>query len=355
MPGKLSYGYVKEYIESRNYKLLSNSYKNNSSKLLLECPFEHKFWIGFGSFQQGRRCSMCVNNSRHSYSDVKKFIESCNYKLLSKEYKNANEKLKIKCPNGHIIWMSYGHFYSGRGCPICKSKKHDYDYIKKFIEEEGYELLSNEFKSIHNYLKIRCPYEHEFQMTFDNFRKGRRCSKCYGNNKFTKNEIKSFIEEEGYKLLDYDYDGYYKNSRSKLLLECPEGHIFNIYYSNFRNMGNRCPICWAKTFSSKPEKKIRSFLKEIIDYEIIGNDRNTIVNPYTDRFLELDVWIPELNKAIEFNGEYWHSFDETKQRDKIKKDQCKNKNIELYIVNERDFINNEKVSLQNIKNFVLCK
>lgn len=33
MPKKLTYDYVKSYIESFNYQLLSKEYKNNSTKL----------------------------------------------------------------------------------------------------------------------------------------------------------------------------------------------------------------------------------------------------------------------------------------------------------------------------------
>ena len=40
------------------------------------------------------------------------------------------------------------------------------------------------------------------------------------------------------------------------------------------------------------------------------------MNPNTDKHLELDIWIPTLNKAIEFNGEYWHNNNYSKYKDK---------------------------------------
>lgn len=39
-----------------------------------------------------------------TYQEVKSYIESfIGYILLSKEYKNAQTKLKIQCPEGHIF------------------------------------------------------------------------------------------------------------------------------------------------------------------------------------------------------------------------------------------------------------
>ena len=59
--------------------------------------------------------------------------------------------------------------------------------------------------------------------------------------------------------------------------------------------------------SSIKEKKVLSFIREVLpNEEIIENDRTQLTNPITNRQLELDIWIPRLRKAIEFNGEYWH-------------------------------------------------
>ena len=53
---------------------------------------------------------------------------------------------------------------------------------------------------------------------------------------------------------------------------------------------------------SESEKEILNFIKEIYSGEIIENSRK-IINPY-----ELDIYIPEKNLAIEYNGLLFHSF-----------------------------------------------
>ena len=53
--------------------------------------------------------------------------------------------------------------------------------------------------------------------------------------------------------------------------------------------------------TSISEKEISDFIKSICNYEILENDRN-IISPK-----ELDVYIPQKNLAIEFDGLYFHS------------------------------------------------
>ena len=64
----------------------------------------------------------------------------------------------------------------------------------------------------------------------------------------------------------------------------------------------RCPICYpvSPTGTSLIEKEITDFCKLYFD-NIIENDR-TLLNGK-----EIDIYIPEINLGIEFDGLYWHS------------------------------------------------
>jgi len=66
---KLTYKYVKEYIETEGYKLLSDEYKNNKTKLELQCPEGHKFKMNWDCFKRGQRCSKC-KDTRFTYELV---------------------------------------------------------------------------------------------------------------------------------------------------------------------------------------------------------------------------------------------------------------------------------------------
>ena len=49
------------------------------------------------------------------------------------------------------------------------SQKYPYQYIKDYIEKEGYELLSDTYVKIHNHISVKCDKGHEYKVTFNNF------------------------------------------------------------------------------------------------------------------------------------------------------------------------------------------
>ena len=279
-----------------------------------------------------------------TYEFVKEQIESVKgYKLLSTEYINANTKLKIQCDKGHEYNNTYGHFYTGQRCPVCVgNQKHSYEYVKGEIESKGYKLLSKEYINSRTKLRLECPKGHECKLDYHDFKKGMGCITCAGNQKLTIEFVKEQIEKvEGYKLLSKNY----KNARSKLKVQCNRGHIYYPTYDNFKN-GKRCSIC---NNNSKSEKEVFDIVNFLYEGKVFRNNRTQIINLLTNRNLELDIWIPFLNKAIEFNGEYWHSSDDVKYRDAEKVKQCKEKNIDLLVIWYKDWKNNKNKVIKQIK------
>lgn len=59
-------------------------------------------------------------------------------------------------------------------------------------------------------------------------------------------------------------------------------------------------------YTSKKEKDLASYIKSIYNGTIIEND-SSVVSNYNHRFFELDIYLPDLNVAFDFNGTYWHS------------------------------------------------
>lgn len=290
MAQRLSYNYVKGYIESFNYTLLSENYKNTSTKILIKCPNNHQYSVTFRCFKQGRRCPICnINTRKLSYNYINNYITSREYILLSKTYENRTQKLLLQCPNNHQYRVLFSCFKQGYRCPICNNTK------RKLL------------------LQIN---------------------------------VKSFIENVGYKLLSDNFD----NKKQKLSIQCDKGHQYKSTFNAFQQ-GCRCPICWTNSSSSRGEKEVGQFVKSL-GINIVENDRTQILNPLTNKNLELDIWIPKLKKAIEYNGEYWHSFINKQQNDKIKQQQCKKLGINLLIVHEENWQNNQKIEQQIIRNFI---
>ena len=288
-------------------------------------------------------------SKKHTYEYIKTQIENEGYKLLSSVYINIKEKIKIQCNKGHIYEAATGNFLTGQRCPVCAGKQqHTYEYIKNQIENEGYKLLSPIYKNAFSKLKIQCPEGHVYYVKFNNFQQGQRCLICYEKQKsFDYDYIKEQIEKEGYKLLSKTYT----DCKHKIKVQCTKGHIYSVSYNSFQQ-GKRCPVCYSHCQSSRMEKDVTNIVKSLINYNVIENDRTQIINNNTGRNLELDVWIPDIMKAVEFNGTFWHSSDYSKNKDNQKIEQCKNKGIDLLVLDECNWINNKTVCINILKTFL---
>ena len=286
-----------------------------------------------------------------TYEFVKSQIEKEGYKLLSKEYIHNRSKLNVRCNKGHEYKTRWNDFQQEHRCPYCAGlAKHTYEYVKKQIERvEGYKLLSKNYKNTDTKLEVQCNKGHKYSVSFWKFQQSQRCPKCCKyisglTYKYVKEQIESV---KGYKLLSKNY----VNNLIKLKIKCSEGHIYKVNYGNWYG-GTRCPICDRNKKSSKGEKEVFEFITSITNENVIANDRTQIINPLTNYNLELDIWIPSLNKAIEFNGKYWHSFEEIKIRDNEKIKQCKEKGIELLVIKEQNWLDNRNNEINKIMNWI---
>lgn len=113
----------------------------------------------------------------------------------------------------------------------------------------------------------------------------------------------------------------------------------------------RCLNChpFINTGYSIKEKQLLEYVKtNYPNLNILENNRETILNPDTGYGLELDIYIPEIKFAIEFNGEYWHTKEKSKNHDKIKREQCEKLNLKLIQIDEIMWDNKQS----DIKNLI---
>ena len=335
-------------LKKYDYTLIGK-YINANTKVDVLCPKKHKIQIKIGDFNFGVRCGICAPNRKKTLDEIKQSLKNENYRYIGEE----KGKLIIKCENGHKSVVSKYSWFSGHRCKICSRRKisefqkHSYEFVKSKFENVGYFLLETNYKNALSPVSLRCQNNHIFQMSYANFQQGNRCPYCKGT-RFTQEDIIKILEKEGYVLLS----GLYKNNLSRLELKCPKNHVYSVTYNNFQ-AGCRCPICFQEKLHSNAEKEIANYIKSIYNGTIIENDRSQIFNPKTGKMLELDIWLPVLNKAIEYNGEYWHSKKYVKYKDNQKLVQCKNKGIDLLIIEEEKWNNNK--DFKRIDNFLRGK
>lgn len=90
----------------------------------------------------------------------------------------------------------------------------------------------------------------------------------------------------------------YKNKYQRLELRCMK---CNSIQSKNLAMLDRGPVCFVcNPKSSQGEREILEYVQSLGIVTISGD--RTVIAPR-----ELDIWIPEHNLAIEYNGLYWHS------------------------------------------------
>jgi len=291
---------------------------------------------------------MKMGKKRLTYEYVKDQIEKKGFYLLSDVYVSNKKELLLKCHNGHTFTSTYNTLC---GCPTCYgNKKLSYAFVKEQFEKEGYVLLSPEYKNSKSKLSVKCPKGHIFSITYANFYNGFRCSVCYVRAKKSYAFVKEQFEKEGYVLLSPEY----KNSSEKMLIKCSKGHIWKTTYNSFSN-GHRCIHCSHIDGGSTPEKELLKYIKTLYDGKIIENDRTTIRNYWTNRPLELDIYLPNLKKAIEYGAEYYHRTEYSKWKDMMKIKQCNKKGIVLMCIDDNEWKKN-KIECQNkIKNWMVEK
>jgi hypothetical protein len=187
MHKRFSFDYVKNFLNEHLYILLEEEYINAHVKLKMKCPKEHISYRTFDSFKSGNRCNICstektASKQRHTIEFIRKQLLKENYILLSSEYKNASSKLEIKCPKEHVTKFNWNFFQGGGRCPICfGTPKKTIDEVKKFASSINYILLSTEYKNARDKLKFKCPNNHIFEVSWNNFSgsSGSRCPLCW--------------------------------------------------------------------------------------------------------------------------------------------------------------------------------
>jgi uncharacterized protein with PIN domain len=193
---KLTIDEITKSLKKENYQLISSEYINNRQKIQIKCPNDHIFEAPYSSFQSGHRCPECLGLKKYSYDQIKEHIEANRYKLLSDNVKNSKDKFLIECPEKHQYFVSFNLFKNHKTrCPYCgPTMKYTYEDILNEFEKEQYKLLSTEYINCKEKLKVICKNDHHLEITFDSFKSGHRCPHCE-HPLIMQNECKAIFEK----------------------------------------------------------------------------------------------------------------------------------------------------------------
>ena len=257
-------------------------------------------------------------------------------------------KIWWKCKKGHV-WDSIARSrINGHGCPYCSNNKVLKGYndltttnpeIIHLWNEDKNKNLKPEMFSHGSTKKVwwKCENGHEWEAKISEISLGNRCPIC-SNQRILKG-YNDFATKHPELLKEWDYEKNDKlglkpneiilGGKNKIWWKCDKGHEWQTTIAaRIRNnhLYNRCPICSSYLRTSIPEK--------IIYYYLLKTYPRTKAN-YKPEWLkpkELDIFIPEKNIAIEYDGSYYHK---NKTHDIEKDILCEKNGIALIRIREQ--------------------
>jgi hypothetical protein len=366
----------KKFLESHEYKyILENSSELNIFKNI---SFSERFWFVFDKMELSY-CKVC-NKPFIYFKHSQNRHSLCNHKQSTNNYIGVNKVATNNRKNNlNQLLKSKTSFLL--------NEKEFKDILDKLIEKDiNYTfIISKEHMNFYHDLILKTnniiPYQFD-----NNFEISQRFYLCYNNLKsipvckYCKKIVKYINRMVGYQencrdcegikiqewrikdnekriLENFNYDKYEivslptLNYKEPLIIKCKScNHISKIYLINgkLKNLKNLllCEKC-EKQFNYK-EYGVFEFCKSLVndDDKILKNSRK-IIPP-----LELDIFIPEKNIAIEFDGLYWHSDENSKDRHIYKTELCEEKNIHLIHIFENEWDYKQDIVKSRLKNLL---
>lgn len=364
-----------EINKSSKYKYtLVEEYKSNKHKCIeAYCPEHNYKWLTrYNTITTGAKCYYCgIDKNKNSRKlDISTIQNNFDFNIeVEGEYINAQTRnIKCTCKKCGHTWKNNVRKLKYSGCSKCRKANRDAERMDKkidFLKNKFPNLDFSEYKvdGFKSKFIAKCPihgtvYKKSYSILTCHFNEVNVCEKC-------ELEKKEKIYLEKLKVINPELkvdfkDGFKNTSTRNLRYVCPKGHVSVTTYHKYIEK----PVC-SRCHKSKQEMEIVEFIKTIYDKDIIENTRRIIKNEYSDCYLELDIYLPDINLAIEFNGRYWHTdtfitksrtgFTSAKEYHDYKTLKCEEKGIKLIHIDDIEYTENKELILESIKCTILEK
>lgn len=356
---------AQEWHTAKNAPLTAGdvSYGSNR-KVFWHCPKGHEYQEYVYKHVQGKSCPYCSNKKvLVGYNDLKTLYPQIAAEWDYKENKGIDINHIIPGSTKAVHWRCSACGYKwiakvcqrttqGTGCPLCSIKKRAIKRHLTALEENG--AISNpvllaewdhkknkgrkpeEFSAGSNqyaYWKCSvCGYGWRAKIS-NRALLGRGCPCCA--NKVVvpgKNDLATthpVLAAEWQLTLNGSLTPKQVTvgSGKKAWWLCPRGHSYRASIMH-RGHGTKCPICNSGRQTSFAEQAVFYYIKQLYP---------DAVSRYKADFLgrmELDIFIPSIRYAIEYDGVAWHGKDKL-VREQKKYRLCRENNIKLIRLREK--------------------
>ena len=283
-----------------------------------------------------------------NYNNIEKNKQTCLEKYgVENIFQNEDIKDKIK----QINLEKYG-FESHNSSDIVKEKKKKI-YLKKYgvicplntneQKEKSRKIKLEKYGNFNNFEKTQQTLLKRYNITHPSMLKEFQEKRI---QKYKERKIINFLSKYNYlNVISADYNN------DKFTFWCINGHTFEITNSLLLNRINTTKICTICNPIGKHisglELLFNDFVKNNCSKKIIFNTKN-IIKPY-----ELDIYLPDLKLAFEFNGLFWHNeLNRNNNYHVIKTELCEKQGIHLIHIYEDDWIYKQEIVKSRILNLL---
>jgi hypothetical protein len=346
---------VKQLVEARDGTILSDVVKDGKRLVTIRCNIDGNVWAIKPTVlkQKHSWCRECFKRNKIKPVDIASVIEtvtSNGFELLTTGPLSFWSEIEIRCQKHNLQWVTkYGTLVRGdSNCKLCAWGIESYDTVKNKAAERGYEIKQWMMKGgSHLRTQLHCPKHSYTWNTSHNYilKDDRICYYCAREERKTSYKtIKALVESNNGTLLTENCVG----STTKIKIRCnKDGHEWETSYDSISSGEHWCPKCpWPK------QSKVFDIVKELLpNHNIVWNAKPFEWLKDKSR-LELDIWVPSLKLAIEYDGE--QHFEEVRRSASQTKRDIKKA---LASLQKRDQIKDTLISQhpEDIKHFIRIK
>jgi len=273
----------------------------------------------------------------------------------------SNQLIWWGCQNNHSWQATVNSRNAGYNCPFCSNKAilegyNDLAHLYPALSQEWHPTLNGSLSASQvSYGSSKavywiCPQNHTWKTTIQSRSRGINCHYCSGNKVLVGyNDLKTSnpkLAEEWDIEANQNVSPTSVSSGSNYRASwvCSYGHTWEAKVADRHVKGSNCPECAVlkHNFVSKPELELFEFLTKL-GFAVEQSNRKVLGNRQ-----EIDLFIPEKQFGIEFNGLYWHSESAGKGRNyhKDKYDAAKAAGVQLLQIWEDDWRDRKPVILR---------
>ena len=331
----------------KNGRYLSDGTGGTHAKHLWGCKEGHQWTAVAFSVQQGHWCPKCARNKPYNINDYRALANRRKGTYLGSGIGGVASKHLFECEEGHQFKMRAADVQQGKWCAECAGlKPKDINWYRQLATSKNGKYLGDGVGGIMAKHPFECEEGHQWEAPAHDVQQGHWCPKCAGKKPYNIDDYHALAaKHKGGKYLGNGIGGV----ASKHLWECNYSHQFKMRAADVQQ-GKWCARCAHQV--SKPEIEIFKYI--LIKYpDTLSGNRGLLRN----KNFQLDVYVPSIKKAIEYDGYRWHKSKWAvargfPERDTRKNQQCLEAGIDLLRIPESEFLKDKEYVFRQVDAFL---